>query len=69
MLQKGVEYNQKLNCSLRYLHLTGKFFRVSLWLKSLKIKGRSLVLMKLQACNLVKDIFVTPSKKVFKGFE
>ena len=30
MLQKGVEYNQKLNYSLGYPHLTVKFSRVSL---------------------------------------
>ena len=47
MLQKVVEYNQELNFSLRDSHLTVKFFRISLWLKSLKIKVKSLGLMKL----------------------
>ena len=47
MLQKGVEYNQKLNYFLGYPHLTVKLSRVSLWLKSLKIKVESLGLMKL----------------------
>ena len=69
MLREGVEYNQKLNFSLRYPDLTVKFFGVSLWLKSLRIKVKSLGLMVLQACNLVKDIFVTLSKIFFKDFE
>ena len=55
---KGVDYNQKLNFSLRYPHITVTFFGVSLWLKSLKMKLKSLGLMKLQACNLVKDILL-----------
>ena len=55
---KGVDYNQKPNFSLRYPHLTVTFFGVSLWLKSLKMKLKSLGLMKLQACNLVKDILL-----------
>ena len=69
MLRKGVDYKQKLNFSLRYPYLTVKFVRVSLWLKSLKINVKSLGLMKLPACNLNKDIFVTPSKILFKDFE
>ena len=69
MLREGVEYNQKLNFSFRYPDLTVKFFGVSLWLKSLRIKVKSLGLMVLQACNLVKDTFVTLSKIFFKDFE
>ena len=69
MLRKGAEYNQKLNFSLRYPHLTLKFFGISLWLKPLKLIVKGLGVMKLQACNLNKDIFVTPSKIFFKDFE
>ena len=54
---------------LGYPYLIVKFFGVSLWLNSLKIKVKSLGLMKLQACNPFKDIFVTASKIFLKDFE